>query len=71
MDLFLLVGINKLGIVHCTYLGFQKNVFFCLKIIFSFSNSADPDEIQHHAAFHLGLHFLQNYSFRGFSNIKG
>ena len=27
--------------------------------------------MQHQAAFHLGLHCLQKYSFRGFSNTKG
>ena len=48
---------------------FQKStVFFCLKICFTFANSVDPDEMQHNAAFHLGLHCLQKYSFRGFSN---
>ena len=31
----------------------------------------DIDEMQHYAAFHQGLHFLQKYSLRGFSNIKG
>ena len=70
------VGYKKLGIVHCTYLGvsgynFQKNiVFFCLKIFFTFSKSVDPDEMQHFAAFHLGLHCLQKYSFRGFGRIQ-
>ena len=33
--------------------------------------SEDPDEMQHYAAFHLGLHFLQKYSFRGFPEYKG
>ena len=33
--------------------------------------SVDPDEMQHYAAFHLGLHCLQKYSFRGFPNTKG
>ena len=27
--------------------------------------------MQHYAAFHLGLHCLQKYSFRGFRNTKG
>ena len=61
-------------IVHLTYLGvsgyhFQKILyFFCLKIIFTLTNSVDPDEMQHYAAFHLGLHCLQKYSFKGFPN---
>ena len=29
------------------------------------ANSADPDEMQHNAAFHLGLHCLPKYPFRG------
>ena len=68
---------NKPGIVHCTYLGvsgynFQKIiVFFCLKICFTFTNSVDLDKMQHNAAFHLGLHCLQKYLFRGFPNTNG
>ena len=58
---------NKLGLVHCTYLvvsgfNFQNNiVFFYLPVFLTFTNSADPDEMQHNAAFHLGLHFLHKY----------
>ena len=36
-----------------------------------FANSKDPYEMQHYAAFHMGLHCLQKYSFRGFPNTKG
>ena len=36
---------------------------FCLKIFFNFANSVDPDDMQHLAAFHHGLHCLQRYSF--------
>ena len=62
--------------MHCTYLGvsgydLKKYIIFCLKIFFTFINSVDPDEMQHDAAFHLGLHCLQQYSFRGFSEYKG
>ena len=46
-------------------------VFFYLKAFFSVTSSVYPDEMQHYAAFHLGLHFLQKYSFRGFTNTKG
>ena len=41
-----------------------------MKIFFTFTNSVDPDEMQHYAAFHLGLHCLQKYSFMGFPNTK-
>ena len=37
----------------------------------TFINSADPDEMQHYAAFHLGLHCFQKCSFRVFSEYKG
>ena len=50
---------------------FLNIVFFCLKIFFTFTKSVDPDEMQHYAAFHLGLHCLQKYLFKGFLNTKG
>ena len=46
-----------------------KYCIFSLKI--TFTNSDDPDEMQHYAAFHLGLLCLQKYSFRGFPKHKG
>ena len=49
---------------------FKNVVFFCLVSLFTFTDSADPDEMQHYAAFHLGLHCLQKYSFRGSPNTK-
>ena len=42
-----------------------------MKISFTFTNSEDPDEMQHYAAFHLGLHCLKKYSFRGFPEYNG
>ena len=35
------------------------------------ANSAGPDEMQHDAAFHLGLHCLPKYPFRGFQYTRG
>ena len=35
------------------------------------TDSVDPVEMQYYAAFHLGLHCLQKYSFRGFQITKG
>ena len=73
----LLVCYDKPGIVRCTYLGpgcqvLIKNIVFCsLKISSTLINSVDADEIQHYASFHLSLHSLQEYSFRGFPNTKG
>ena len=39
-----------------------------LKIVLISANSADPNEMQQHAAFHQGLHCLQKNSFKGFQN---
>ena len=36
----------------------KKIVIYCLKIFFTFTNSVDPDEMPHNAAFHKGLHCL-------------
>ena len=35
------------------------------------ANGADPDGMQLNAAFHLGLHSLPEYPFRGFQYTKG
>ena len=37
----------------------------------TFTNSEDPGEMQHYAAFHLSLHCLQKFLLRGFPNTKG
>ena len=34
-------------------------------------NGADPDEMWGYAAFHLALHCLPKYTFRGFQCTKG
>ena len=73
---FILIDTIHLGIVHYTYLGvsgytFKNIVFFCLKILFNFTNSVDTEEMQHSAAFHQGLHCLKKCSFRSFLNTKG
>ena len=49
----------------------KNNVFLSLKVVLILINSADPDEMQHHAAFHLGPHCLSKYPFRGFQHTKG
>ena len=41
-----------------------------MKIDFE-GKQADPDEMPHFVAFHLGLHCLQKYPFRGFQSAKG
>ena len=55
---------SSLYISRGVRLELKKNniVFF-----FTFTNSVDPDEMHHYAAFHLGLHCLQTYSYLGVS----
>ena len=47
----------------------SKTLNYISLLIFTFINSVYPDEMQHGAAFHLGLHCLQKYSFRGFPKV--
>ena len=49
---------------------FLKYFILLSEDLLASTNSADLDEMQHDAAFHPGLHCLQNYSFRGFLNPK-
>ena len=62
--------------VHYINLGvtgynFQKKiVFYSLTINFVLANSADPDEMPHYAAFHLGLHCLPKYPFTGPQRVE-
>ena len=39
---------------------------FSLMNDYVLANSADPDEMPHYAAFHLGLHCLPKYQFKEF-----
>ena len=39
--------------------------FFHRRFVLILANSEDPDEMQHCAAFHLCLHCLPKYPFRG------
>ena len=63
--------------VHYIYKGvrvynYHKNIIFLsLKMDLVLANSADPDEMLHYAAFHLGLHCLPRYPFRGFWSSMG
>ena len=45
----------------------------CTSLIINFvsENSEDPYEMPHNVAFHLGLHCLTKYPFRGFQSPKG
>ena len=64
-------------IVNCTYLGVsgyndKNTLFFCLKIFFTFKKlktQVDPEEMQHYAAFNLGLHCLGVSHIQRFNNL--
>ena len=47
------------------------DVCLSLEIVLILANSANPDEMQHNAVFHLGFHCLPKYLFRGFQYTKG
>ena len=47
------------------------NYCISLKIFFVIANCVDPDEMQHYAAFHLGLHCFPKYLFMGFWYTQG
>ena len=46
-------------------------IFISLNMILGLANNFDPDEMLHHAAFHLGLHCLSKHLFAGIQNEKG
>ena len=41
-----------------------------VKIVLASVKNEDPKGMQHYASFHLGLHYLPKYPFRGFKNIN-
>ena len=43
--------------------GYNLKKCFCLKSFLTFTNSVDPDEMQHYAVFHLDLHCWRKHSF--------
>ena len=55
---------DKFDMVHGHQYNFQKNIF--LNIDFGLVNSADPDEMSHYEAFHLGVECLPKYPIKGF-----
>ena len=49
----------------------KKNVFIILKINFALANLADSCGMPLYGAFHLGLHCLSKYLFKGSWSTKG
>ena len=48
----------------------KLTVFLSLKVVLILANSADPDKMQHDAAFHLSLYGLPKEPFRDFQYIN-
>ena len=75
MDFPIQIATIRMGSYIISFKGSQvdisKYVIRSLNIVFITANSAGPDEIQHYAAFHLVLHYLSNYLFRGFQYTNG
>ena len=77
MDFPILIITIRMGLCIIHFKGSQveiskkKYVFQSLTIVFILAKSAGPDEMLHFAAFHLGLHYLPKYPFRGFRYTKG
>ena len=42
-----------------------------LRIVFTLTNSVDPDEMPCYAAFHLDIHYLSKYLLRVYQFTKG
>ena len=66
---------NKYGTAHCVLSGvtgriLNYDVFLSINVVLILANSYNPDEMPHYAAFHLGLHCLPKYLFRGFPSAK-
>ena len=49
----------------------KKSYFLLWRLNFVLANSVDPGEMPPCAAFHLGLHSLPRYPFRGSRSTKG
>ena len=48
----------------------KYDVFLFLKIVLTSAKSVYPDEMSCYAAFHLGLHCLPKYPFKGFQHTR-
>ena len=76
MDFFIHIKAIRMGLSILYLKGSQvgitnHGVFLSLRIDFTVANSVGPDEMPHYVAFHLGLHGLSEYPFRGFQYTKG
>ena len=51
--------------------GYKNIIFLSLAINFPLTNSVDPDEMSHNAAFHLGLQLFAKVPVKGFLVHEG
>ena len=51
-------------------LALNYDVFLFFKVVLILANSADPDETQQYATFHLGLHYLPKYPYTCILRVK-
>ena len=47
------------------------DLILSLRIVFTLTKRVDPDERQHYETFHMRLHCLAKYLFRGLQYTKG
>ena len=71
MDFPIHIDTISMGLINVYFKGLKVDFskLLCISIpegVVIKANSADPDETQQHAAFHLGLHCLPKYLFWGF-----
>ena len=74
MDSPLYIDTTSMGLRILYLKGLQVEVsILCIPVpegCFNLANSTDPDEMQQHAAFHMGIHCLPKHSFMFFSGIR-
>ena len=64
----------SMGLPNVHFKGSQVEsftIFLSLKVVFILANNAEPVDVQHYAAFHLGLYCLPKYPLRGFQCTMG
>ena len=71
MDFPIQMKAIRMGVSIMYFKGSQDSIsqLWCISVpenCFTVTNSVDPDEMPHYAAFHLGLHCLPEYPSRGF-----
>ena len=74
MDFPIQINAIRMGLSIIYYKGSEflnYDAFLSLNVVLTSAKCEDNDEMQRLAAFHLRLHFLPKYPFRGFQHTKG